>query len=40
MDAAVATWRHWLPKREGAHEVGRTAGWLLPHQILILYLQK
>ena len=19
-------WRHWLPKREGAHVVGRTAG--------------
>ena len=24
--------RHWLPKREGAHEVGRTASGYLPLQ--------
>ena len=25
--------RHWLPKREGAHEVGRTASGYLPLQL-------
>ena len=26
--------RHWLPKREGAHEVGRTPGIYMAHNII------
>ena len=40
MDAAVATWRHWLPKREGTHVCGEDRRVATVVKILILYLQK